>query len=82
MKADLPTRVGIGFTVLVAAATFLVAVVAALFLIWQPDANIIGEQRLPSAVSTAASPDVHRGPDTAQPPVSVAGINPAPRPVQ
>jgi len=82
MKADLPTRVGIGFTVLVATATFLVAVVAALFLIWQPDANTIGEQRLPPEVSAAASPDMRRGADTAQPSVSVAGINPTPQPVQ
>ena len=82
MKADLPTRVGIGFTILVAAATFLVAVVAALFLIWQPDANTIGDQGLRPQISVAASPDVRRGPDIAEPPASVAGINPTPQPVQ
>jgi hypothetical protein len=57
MKADIPTRVGVGFTILVAAATSLVAVVAALFLIWQPEANTIGQQRLPAQIQAAASPD-------------------------
>ena len=82
MKTDLPTQVGIGFTIVVAAATFLVAVVAALFLIWQPDANTIGNRDLQAQISVAASPDVRRGPDIAEPPLSVAGVNPTPQPVQ
>ena len=82
MKADLPTQVGIGFTVLVAAATFLVAVVAALFLIWQPDANTLSQQRTAAQISLAASPDVRRGADTAEPPAPLGGVNPTPRPVQ
>jgi len=82
MKADLPTQVGIGFTICVAAATFLVAVVAALFLIWQPDANTFSQQRTASQISLAAPPDVRRGADTAEPPFALGGINPAPQPVQ
>ena len=81
MKADIPTQVGIGFTVLVAAATFLVAVVAALFLIWEPDANALSEQRTASQISLAAPADVRRGPDTVQPPAA-GSINPTPQPVQ
>jgi hypothetical protein len=82
MKANLPTQVGIGFTIVVAAATFLVAVVAALFLIWQPDANTLAQQRAASQISLAASSDVRRGADTTQPPSSLGGVNPMPQPVQ
>jgi hypothetical protein len=82
MKTNLPTQVGIGFTIVVAAATFLVAVVAALFLIWQPDAETLSQQRAASQISLAASPDVRRGPETAQPPAPLGGINPTPQPVQ
>jgi hypothetical protein len=82
MKTDVPTQVGIGFTIVVAVATFLVALVAALFLIWQPDANRVAQQRSASQISLAAPPDVRRGADTAQPPASLGGINPTPQPVQ
>jgi hypothetical protein len=57
MKRDLPTQVGIGFTIVVASATFLVAVIAGLFLIWQPDAQTLTQQRAESPqISLAASP--------------------------
>lgn len=57
MKRDVPTQIGIGFTILVASATFLVAVMAGMFLIWQPDANTL-TQRAEQApqISLAAPP--------------------------
>jgi len=83
MKADVPTQVGIGFTIFVAAATFLVALVAALFLIWEPDAGTLtAAQRAGSQISLAAPSGVRQGPYAAQPPASTSGINPAPQPVQ
>ena len=36
MKRDIPTEAGIGFTLLVAAVTFAVAVIAGIFLIYEP----------------------------------------------
>ena len=44
MKRDVPTQVGIGFTILVGSATFLVAVLAGVFLIWQPDAGTLTQR--------------------------------------
>jgi hypothetical protein len=81
-KMDLSTQAGIGFTIVVAAATFLVAVVAGLFLIWQPDAATFTQQGQATQVSLAAPPDVHRGAETSQPPAPLEGINPAPQPGQ
>jgi uncharacterized membrane protein YdcZ (DUF606 family) len=40
MKRDIPTEAGIGFTILIAAATLAVAVVAGIFLIYQSDINL------------------------------------------
>jgi len=40
MKRDIPTQAGIAFTILVAAATFAVAVIAGIFLIYQSDMNL------------------------------------------
>ena len=82
MKLDLPTQVGIGFTICVAAATFFVAVVAALFLIWEPDASTLSEQRTGSQISLAAPSGVRQEPYTPQSPVSAGNLRPAPRPVQ
>jgi len=82
MKRDLPTQAGIGFTIAVAFATFLVAVVAGLFLIWQPDTALIIQSRAATQVSFAAPPDVQRGAQTSHPPAPVAGINPAPQTAQ
>jgi len=82
MKADIPTQVGIGFTIAVAAATFLIAVVAALFLIWEPDAATLSQQRTAAQISLAAPADTRRGPDPAQPPAAAGGLNPTPQPVQ
>jgi hypothetical protein len=63
MRSDVPTQVGIGFTIVVAAATFLVAVMAGLFLIWQPDARTLTQVRnAPSQLSFAAPADVRRAP--------------------
>ena len=57
MKRDIPTQVGIGFTILVASATFLVAVMAGLFLIWQPDASTLTQRAAQSPqISLAAQP--------------------------
>ena len=57
MKRDLPTQMGIGITIVVASATFLVAVMAGLFLIWQPDAATLTQQRAASPqISLAAQP--------------------------
>lgn len=36
MKRDIPTEAGIGFTLLIAAVTFAVAVIAGIFLIYEP----------------------------------------------
>lgn len=82
MKRDLPTQAGIGFTIAVAVATFLVAVVAGLFLIWQPDTAMFTRSSAVTQVSLAAPPDVQRGAETSQPPAPVAGINPAPQTAQ
>ena len=37
MKRDIPMEAGIGFTILIAAATLAIAVVAGIFLIYQSD---------------------------------------------
>ena len=63
MKRDLPTQVGIGFTIVVASATFLVAVMAGLFLIWQPDAQTLTQQ-------SAASPQISLAAPSAAEPVA------------
>ena len=81
MKRDIPTEAGIGFTLIVAAATFAVAVIAGIFLIWEsggtPSAQFRGPGQTQSQVSLIA-PDVQRGPQTERSPVSGSGINPAP----
>ena len=56
MKRDLPTQVGIGFTIVVASATFLVAVMAGLFLIWQPDPQTLTQQQAESPQISLAAP--------------------------
>ena len=56
MKRDLPTQVGIGFTIVVASATFLVAVVAGLFLIWQPAPDTLTQRASASPQISLAAP--------------------------
>jgi len=56
MKRDVPTQLGIGFTIVVASATFLVAVIAGLFLIWQPDAGTLTERGAASPQISLAAP--------------------------
>ncbi|HEX3484133.1 MAG TPA: hypothetical protein VHT51_03675 [Micropepsaceae bacterium] len=78
-------RSEIGFTVIVAALTLVVAIVAGFFLIREPaDSSLVSGNNGPSSpqVSMIAS-DVKRGPDTTKPSSGPRpGINPAPRPVQ
>jgi uncharacterized membrane protein len=40
VKRDIPTEAGIGFTILIAAATLAVAVIAGIFLIYQSEMNV------------------------------------------
>jgi hypothetical protein len=61
MKRNVPTQVGIGFTILVASATFLVAIMAGLFLIFQPDAQTLTQQRAGSPQISLAAPPVSEG---------------------
>ncbi len=56
MKRDVPTQIGVGFTIVVASATLLIAVMAGLFLIWQPDVNILMQQRAQSPQISLAAP--------------------------
>jgi hypothetical protein len=81
-KTDLSTQAGIGFTIVVAAATFLVAVVAGLFLIWQPDPATLTQRGQATQISLAAPPDVPRGAKTAHPPAPMGGLVTAPQAVQ
>ena len=60
MKRDLPTQVGIGFTIVVASATFLVAVMAGIFLIWQPDVQTLTQQRAQAPQISLAAPPAPR----------------------
>ena len=56
MKRDVPTQVGIGFTILVGSATFLVAVLAGVFLIWQPDAGTLTQRPAQAPQISLAAP--------------------------
>ena len=40
MKRDIPTQAGVGFTIFVAAATFAIAVVAGIFLVYQSETTL------------------------------------------
>jgi hypothetical protein len=84
MKRDVPAQAGIGFTILVAAATFAVAVVAGIFLIYQSETTLVSNPQLralaQSQMSLAETPDGQRGPGAAglftAPPAPIPG--PAP----
>ena len=56
MKRDIPTQAGIGFTILIAAATFVVAVVAGIFLIYQSEMNVSLNAQFPPPMQAQISP--------------------------
>jgi hypothetical protein len=90
MKRDIPTQAGIGFTLLVAALTFAVAVIAGIFLFYQsgmvtaPSAQIEtpAQSKISLAQAPAATADVRRGSQVEHPPSASPGINPTPAPAQ
>ena len=65
MKRDIPTQAGIGFTIFVAAATFAIAVVAGIFLIYQPETNFGSNAQsralAQAQMSLADAPGARRG---------------------
>ena len=65
MKRDIPTEAGIGFTLLVAAVTFAVAVIAGIFLIYEPGlsgmANNGVRAQTRAQVAMIGRPDARRG---------------------
>ena len=65
MKRHSPTEPGIAFTIFVAAATFVIAVVAGIFLIYQSDATVSYNAQLRGLAQVQTSP-VPGGP----PPIS------------
>ncbi len=71
MKRDRPTQAGIGFTILIAAATLAVAVVAGIFLIYQSEMNLgFNTQFRPvvqAQISPAVTPDLQRSPQAPTP---------------
>ena len=86
MKRDIPTQAGIGFTLLVAASTFAVAVTAGIFLVYEssmataPSAQI--EAPAQPQISLAQAPDMRRGPEVEHPPSASPGVNPTLGPAQ
>ena len=84
MKRDIPAQAGIGFTILVAAATFAVAVVAGIFLIYQPETSwgsnaqlrALAQAQMQAQMSPAEMPDVQRGVRTAGSSIANEGIRP------
>ena len=64
MKRDVPTQAGIGFTILVAAATFVIAVVAGIFLLYQSETTLGSNAQLralaQAQMSLAEAPDKQR----------------------
>jgi hypothetical protein len=55
MKRDIPTGAGIGFTILIAAATLAVAVVAGIFLVYQSEMTLGFSGPVPSPGPTQMS---------------------------
>jgi len=61
MKHDIPTEAGVGFTLIIAAATFAIAVGAGIFLIYEPDLpNAQSGIATQSQISLAQTPDAER----------------------
>ena len=64
MKRHSPTEAGIGFTIFVAAATFAIAVVAGIFLIYQSETILGSNAQLralaQARMSLAEAPDLQR----------------------
>ena len=56
MKRHSPTEAGIGFTIFIAAATFAIAVVAGIFLIYQSDATVSYNAQLRGLAQAQMSP--------------------------
>ena len=74
MKRDIPTKAGLGFTVLIAAAPLAVPVVAGIFLIYQSETN--AQLRTPHRVQiTLAGPSANRNPSPPVQDVVVADLN-------
>jgi hypothetical protein len=72
MKKDIPTGAGIIFTILVAAATLAVAVVAGIFLVYQSDMTLgfNGQSPGPAQISLAQRSDAQpaqAAPSSSQP---------------
>jgi hypothetical protein len=64
MKRDIPTEAGIGFTLVVAAVTFAVAVIAGIFLIYEPGLDGF-RARAQGQVAMIQSPDAQGVPRNA-----------------
>ena len=64
MKREIPTQAGIGFTIFVAAATFAIAVVAGIFLIYQSETTMGSNAQLrtlaQAQMSLPEAPDMQR----------------------
>ena len=56
MKRDIRTEAGVAFTIFVAAATFVIAVVAGIFLIYQSEATLGSNARLRALAQAQMSP--------------------------
>jgi hypothetical protein len=86
MKRDIPTQAGIGFTFVVAALTFAVAVIAGIFLFYQsgittaPSAQI--DAPAESQISLAQMPNLRRDSPAEHASSASPGINRTPGPAQ
>jgi hypothetical protein len=63
MKRDIPTQAGIGLALIIATATFIIAIVAGIFLIYEPEIMPSDAQTYvvpPSQVSIAQTRDAER----------------------
>jgi hypothetical protein len=84
MKRHSPTEAGVGFTIFVAAATFVIAVVAGIFLIYQSEttlsSNIQLRELAQAQMSLAEAPGPQRGLQAAPLSAVDEGIPPAPSP--
>ena len=80
MKRDAPTQAGVGFTIFVAAATFVIAVVAGIFLLYQSETTLSSNAQLralaQAQISLAEGPDMQRALRT--PPSAPNGVIPPP----
>jgi hypothetical protein len=68
MKRDIPMEAGIGFTLLIAAVTFAVAVIAGIFLIYEPGLDGFRGQTQ-AQVAMIQGPDARRNAPLNPPPL-------------